>query len=135
MKNYEKPVVVVDSEIAEGVYAASGYSSGCYTVTANIHQRPETGRGDYRIQVIATHTATDHHSTGQELTVNFNQPVTYNGVTSSTIKVTYDYHNNNPEYNIGFGDLIVTSDPGLEVTSASMGCNRTCSQHDGLGNY
>ena len=41
MKDYVKPVVLVNEELAEGVYAASG--SDCYTVTTNIHQRPETG--------------------------------------------------------------------------------------------
>lgn len=48
MTDYKKPVVVGCDDVAEGVYAASG----CYTVTTNIHQRPEFGRGDYRIQVM-----------------------------------------------------------------------------------
>ena len=43
MTDYKKPVVVGCDDVAEGVYAASG----CYTVTTNIHQRPEFGRGDY----------------------------------------------------------------------------------------
>lgn len=51
MTDYKKPVVVGCDDVAEGVYAASG----CYTVTTNIHQRPEFGRGDYRIQVNARH--------------------------------------------------------------------------------
>lgn len=41
MTDYKKPVVVGCDDVAEGVYAASG----CYTVTTNIHQRPEFGRG------------------------------------------------------------------------------------------
>lgn len=40
MTDYKKPVVVGCDDVAEGVYAASG----CYTVTTNIHQRPEFGR-------------------------------------------------------------------------------------------
>ena len=44
-KNYTKPIVTIDSGMAEGVYAASG----CYTASAYIHQTPENGRGDYRI--------------------------------------------------------------------------------------
>lgn len=43
-KNYTKPIVTIDSGMAEGVYAASG----CYTASAYIHQTPENGRGDYR---------------------------------------------------------------------------------------
>ena len=50
-KTYSKPVVTIDIGLAEGVYAASG----CYTVSAYIHQKPETGRGDYRIQLNGQH--------------------------------------------------------------------------------
>lgn len=57
MTDYKKPVVVGCDDVAEGVYAASG----CYTVTTNIHQRPEFGRGDYRIQVNAVFC--DSHNT------------------------------------------------------------------------
>lgn len=38
MVKYSKPMVIVDQGLAEGVYAASG--TGCYTVTAKIHQTP-----------------------------------------------------------------------------------------------
>ena len=55
MKKYSKPVVSVDNGLAEGVYAASG--AGCYDASAYIHQTPETGRGDYRIQVNGKHNA------------------------------------------------------------------------------
>ncbi|MCD7717014.1 MAG: hypothetical protein LUI39_11280 [Lachnospiraceae bacterium] len=133
---YAKPVILADDEISEGVYTASG--TDCYTVTTNIHQRPETGRGDYRIQVNAAHSAT-HHSTAQVLVISFNLPVTYvssNGSLqssdgTSTLSVAYNYHNNGSD-NIGLGDLIVTADEGLSVTGAYMTCNMTCSQHDGL---
>ena len=47
MKKYEKPIVTIIENQAEGIYMASG----CYTTTATIHQRPEIGRGDYRIQI------------------------------------------------------------------------------------
>ena len=72
MSKYVKPVISLDEGMAEGVYAASG----CYTVTTNIHQKPETGRGDYRIQVNGVHAA-DHTKKAQTLTITFNQEVTY----------------------------------------------------------
>ena len=56
--------------MAEGVYAASG----CYTASAYIHQTPENGRGDYRIQVNGKHNA-DHTKEAQVLTISFNQNV------------------------------------------------------------
>ena len=124
MKQYFKPVVSVDNGLAEGVYAASG--AGCYTATANIHQTPQTGRGDYRIQVNGKHNA-DHTKEAQVLTISFNQNVTYvsggakliSGDGTPTLKVKLTYHQN-PTDNIGLGDLVVTSDAGLAIAGVSI---------------
>ena len=127
MSNYSKPIVSIDNGIAEGVYAASGAAStGCYETTAYIHQTPETGRGDYCIQVNGKHNA-DHTQESQILTISFNQNVTYvsggagliSGNGTNTLKVKLSYHQN-PTDNIGFGDLVVTSDAGLAITSVSI---------------
>lgn len=137
MTNYEKPVVLANEEIAEGVYAASGAGGDCYTVTAYIHQTPETGRGDFRIQVNAVHAAgDDHHSGKQTLILYFNQPVTYSssngtlasGDNTSELHIDYSYHNNAYD-NIGLGDVVVTSDAGLAVNNAVLICNHDCGQH------
>lgn len=124
MKQYSKPVVSVDNGMAEGVYAVSG--AGCYSASANIHQTPETGRGDYRIQVNGHHNS-DHTKEAQVLTISFNQNVTYvsggaelisgNGTSTLTIKLSY---HQNPIDNIGFGDLVVTADAGLAITGVSI---------------
>lgn len=122
MSKYEKPVVEIDTGMAEGVYAASG----CYTATAKIHQRPETGRGDYRIQVNGQHSA-DHTNDAQTLTISFNQDVTYkssqgtlaSGATGRTLVINYTYHNNQND-NIGLGDLCVESEAGLAITGVSI---------------
>ena len=124
MREYAKPVVTVDNGLAEGVYAASG--AGCYTASANIHQRPETGRGDYRIQVNGQHNA-DHTKDVQVLTISFNQNVTYvsggagliSGNGTPTLKIKLGYHQN-PNDSIGLGDLFVTSDAGLEIIGVSI---------------
>lgn len=136
---YEKPVALANEELMEGVYMTSGDTAGsdCYTVTANIHQRPETGREDYRIQVNAQHAADDgHHSGEQHLFLAFNQPVNYSssngklvsGDGTSVIEIKYDYHNNATD-NIGLGDVVVTSNAGLSITSAKLTCNFDCGQH------
>lgn len=126
MKQYSKPVISVDNGLAEGVYAASGSSDGCYTASAYIHQTPQTGRGDYRIQVNGKHNA-DHTKEAQVLTISFNQNVTYvsggagliggNGTPTLTVKLAY---HQNPSDNIGFGDLVVTSEAGLAITGVSI---------------
>lgn len=142
MKNYVKPVVLSNDELAEGVYAASGAGGGdCYVVTPYIHQRPEEGSGDYRIQVNCMHQAVDgHHSTAQVLVIYFNQPVQFVGVNgadgvlaggdgTSALTINYSLHNNAYE-NFGLGDVIVNSEAGLTVTGAVLRCNYTCDQHD-----
>ena len=139
MKNYVKPMVVANEGLAESVYMASGAQVGpdCYTVTYNMHQRPQNGRGDYRIQFTAGHNATDgHHAGAQWLTIDFNQPVVYKesngrcigGDGTATIVIEFNYHNNAND-NIGLGDVVVESDAGLAVNSASMSCNYDCGQH------
>lgn len=122
MKRYDKPSILVNEELSEGVYAASG----CYTVTTQVHQQMQTGRGDFRIQINGKHDA-DHTKEKQTLTISFNMPVDYktsNGTlvglgTGTTLVVDYAYHQN-PTDNIGLGDLIVVADPGLEVTSVKL---------------
>lgn len=119
---YSKPVILTNKDMAEGVYAASG----CYTATAYIHQKPETGRGDYRIQVNGKHNA-DHTKETQWLHISFNQPVTYkssqgtleSGDGTNTLTIRYNYHQN-PTDNIGLGDLCVQSDAGLAITAVSI---------------
>ena len=137
MSDYKKPVVLLNEELAEGVYAASGavggglVNSDCWTVSAYIHQRPETGRGDYRLQVDCTHLNPDHHRSSATVTIVFNQSVTVtnpgnNAFTvsgsGSVISVGFDVGTSNPNEHRGWGDLIVTSDAGLEVVSVGITC-------------
>ena len=123
MRKYEKPIAVVNSNLAEGVYAASG----CYMATASIHQTPDGGgHGTYRIQVNGKHDA-DHTKEAQTLTITFNQSVTYessNGTltsaaTGTTLVIDYKYHQN-PQDNIGLGDLVVTSGAGLAINDVKI---------------
>lgn len=124
MEKYSKPMVIVDQGLAEGVYADSG--AGCYKASADIHQKPDIGRGDYRIQVNGQHNA-DHTKEAQTLTISFNQNVTYvsggagviDGNGTPTLRVKLGYHQN-PSDNIGLGDLVVTSDAGLAITGVSI---------------
>lgn len=137
---YKKPVVLLNDDLAEGVFAASGSSyldPECYTVTHKNHQVPEAGRGDYRFQVDAVHKAADnHHSTEQILTIFFNQPnvqyVSSNGTllscNGSSVVIKYNYHNNGTD-NIGLGDIVVTADPGVAIIDMALSCNHACGQH------
>lgn len=120
-KTYERPVVLANQTLAEGVFLASG--TDCYTTTAYIHQSPETGRGDFRIQVNAKHDADHNSKNNQCLHISFNQPVIYkssqgnleSGDGTCTLDIAYAYWNNYTD-NIGLGDVVVESDPGLAIT-------------------
>lgn len=122
MKNYKKPMIIVNDELSEGVYAASG----CYTVRTSVRQDQQEGRTDYRIQVDGVHKA-DHTNNKQTLTISFNMPVEYkfsNGTliglsTGTTLAIEYAYTQNRTD-NIGLGDLVVSADQGLEVTSVTL---------------
>lgn len=134
MKNYVKPVVLANEELAEGVYAASG---DCYTVTGYIHQVPEEGRNNYVAQFNGVHAAADgHHSGAQTLIITFNQPVKYvqsagtlaGGDGTNVLSINYNYHNNAND-NIGLGDVYVEAGEGLAILGAVLTCNHDCGQH------
>ena len=104
-------------------------TGSCYTATARIHQPPETGREDYRIQVDAIHGG-DHTTDLQTVKIAFNQPVQWvscnaqgaalvSGSGTNQLTFTTTYHQN-PTDRIGFGDLVVTSDGGLAVTDIEV---------------
>lgn len=127
MKNlYEKPTIIVDTDFSEGVYMASG---SCYVASGYITQRPETGRGNYCIQINGRHdsTGSDRHTNdAQTITVTFNQNVTHSsggrlqsGNGTTTLVLAYTYHNNATD-NIGLGDLYVESSAGLSVISVTI---------------
>ena len=143
MKTYVKPDGVVINKVSEGVYAASGSSTtggsdrvtkegACYTTTAYIHQTPEEGRKDFRIQVNAVHNTT-HATDSQRLVISFNVPVNYqssngslfSGDGTNELTISYAYHNNATD-NIGLGDVVVTrvdkEETGLLITDVDMKC-------------
>ena len=139
MNNYVSPVIFDNDELAEGVYATGSGGSECYIVTGDIHQKPETGRGDYRIKINALHEA-NHDATHQVMTIHFNQAVVFSscaeGTLSSgngtdTLVINYAYHANHGPENHELGDLVVTSEPGLAITGISMDCDKTC-EHNSL---
>lgn len=121
---YERPIIIENEELTEGVYAASGV--GCYTASAYIHQRPEFGRSDYRIQLNAVHNA-DHTNNKQTLTITFNQNVGYissngtlvTGNNTNTLIIEFNYWQNEID-NIGLGELVVNSDEGLAICNVKL---------------
>ena len=66
MKNYEKPIVMINEDMAEGVYAASG----CWTIYTTFGNRVES-EGYSNFRVIANHNSTLHISTATTIVIPF----------------------------------------------------------------
>lgn len=134
MKNYERPIVMINEDLAEGVYAHSGLTgTTCYKVIVKeIKQEMQDGRMNYCIQFDAEHTAS-HHGHRQHLVITFDRNVEWvsggtlcSGDNTKTLVIDYSYHQNYTD-KIGNGALYVyTSDATLAVVSAIMECNEEC---------
>ncbi len=128
MKTYTKPIAEKISFTYENqvVAESSTVGSSCYDVNAYIHQTPEPGRDSYVIQANGQHHS-DHTREHQVLMISFNMPVTYlksNGTLKSgdgtpTLYIDYYYHQN-PNDNIGLGELHVKAGAGLAITGVVL---------------
>ena len=139
MNNYKKPVVLLNEELAEGVYAASGAVSGgglggddCWEVKARFHQWPETGRMTYKIQTDAKHINQDHHTSNIRITYIFDHTVTfvscnggtlYGSGTGTSITIERNIGTKNGNENLGLGDVEVkTEADSLTLVGVSWVC-------------
>ena len=79
MKTYEKPVVLANEELAEGVYAASGAVSGgtCWTIVEDKDAAQEWNGSHHVFQMKITHSdAVEHISMQSTSVITFNNTVT-----------------------------------------------------------
>lgn len=71
MKKYEKPILIVNDDLSEGVYTASGCLVGRIA-----DESYEGGMGNkYRFAVYYTHETKEHTNTAQTVVVKLNAPV------------------------------------------------------------
>ncbi len=107
MKNYEKPTILKDENLSEGVYMASG-GSGCLTTTCSLEQH--LNGNQYRFRVRIQHHA-NHTNNYQTTTIVFSVPVTcisaqeyaVSGSGSSTLTITRNRFmngNDNADYDV-----------------------------------
>lgn len=139
MKNYERPIVMLNDELAEGVYAASGnsvVSEDCWVLdyVTPVHDANTIySNNGVQVQVSITHTNPENHLSSAKVTVNFNQTITAiledSAVTEATFEGTTVYittdlttYNAGPEnktYNI---TVQCNSPSTLAVVSKSIEC-------------
>ena len=133
MKKYEKPVVMINEELAEGVYAASGCFGDCYEVKIVSHN---IIGNTHVYQFDATHKVCEEHGSHcgseQVLIVKFDKNVDIKEVSTDwiswvgdgtdTLYLTYRYTQNETG-NIGLGNLTVAPSDGtdgLEIDKATL---------------
>jgi len=115
MKNYEKPVVMVNEGLAEGVYAASG----CWSTTRSDVENK--GNGWFYAYITVSH-ADVAHGNYAEMTVEFSEPVSvrfanYSQLTTGTSNV-HTFSRNEP-INAGQCNWQITIEGDAESGDAS----------------
>lgn len=130
MKDYVKPTIIHTNGLNEGVYMASGDSTDCLKILADIEYTPDMkfSGGHYSIRLTGPHNG-EHYSYRQRATITFNQNVSFYeqqggghcvGSQSGTVLVIeWDLsgYGIGPHETQGYGYLKVDSDPGLQVIS------------------
>lgn len=126
MANYEKPFVLLDEGIGEGVFMASG-SSDCWTVSARSVQDWNGSHNVFEVSAVHS-TSVVHISSNVEFKFTFSQPVTdaYSEFPSTfsgnTVVVNRNLHAN--AYNSGdrvtFKVWVKAAD---EATTKGISCN------------
>lgn len=121
MKKYEKPIVLENQEMSEGVYAASGVSSDCWQIisivaTDNIVQSDSSRE----FQIDAIHyNSSDNHYADVILTIEFSQTITsatstsglVTSVSGNTVVLSRTFETNNNGEKWGFALRVVCDSP------------------------
>ena len=134
MSNYQKPAVVLNEGLAEGVFAASG-DAECWTIDPVSVQDWDGARHVFEIRCVHS-AAVEHISSAATITLNFNSmvkyayaeagfPTTYSG---STVSVVRELHAN--AYKSGdtmtFKVFVEGNDEGTTRAMACTGATIRC---------
>ena len=125
MKKYEKPVVMINEELAEGVYAASG----CWSATGAGTQTSVAARNDWRFTISGVHSASEPHKANVYITFAFDQDISdasYSGYTKIEVsgkKAVFQLTN----YNNGVNKTENFGGAALNVTTVNAVTSLTLS--------
>ncbi len=140
MKNYEKPIVMINEDMAEGVYAASG---DCWTITTK-PTNPWSGKGQIFEVKIVHSTGLQHISTASTVVLTFNHPIVsasaqeYScSVSGNTVTITrerlgdaYD-SGDQATYNVEVCAADEATSRALVITSSSISCSKAVNVQGG----
>lgn len=135
MKGYKKPVAVINDELSEGVYAASG-SADCWTVSTTSEQ--EWNGSHHVFQVHLRHSnAVQHISSASTVTLTFSNTLTDasaefpSSFSGNTITITRTLladaykSGDNATYKVWAKAADEGSTKALYVTGATVSCTKT----------
>lgn len=142
MRNYEKPIVTLNEEIAEGVYAASG---DCWSISTVMQQ---DWTGTHRIfKIICQHsTGVEHISTASTVVLTFNHPLTSaypensafsSSFSGNTMTITRtllaDAYQSGDDmtYQVWVAAADETTTRSLAITSATITCTKSVNVQGG----
>ncbi|MCM1056189.1 MAG: hypothetical protein NC517_01060 [Firmicutes bacterium] len=141
MMNYEKPIVLANEDVAEGVYAASGAaeetSSDCWKVDVTMDQQDAGGYSTYRVKAKHSDGVT-HISSKTVVTVVFNGSVSaaeFEGsaeVSGNTVTLTRESHANAYYSGDNYDSLLKIWPKGLAVTSSGIVCTHVVNVQGGF---
>lgn len=128
MSKYLKPIVLVNEDLAEGVYAASG---DCWSVEVTSAQDDAGGYHNFRVHAVHSASA-EHISSKTVITVVFSDIVTaatFEGfdvsVSGNTVTLTRETHGNSYQSSDQFNTLLsIWSDnyKTISVVKADIVC-------------
>lgn len=142
---YQKPVILVNDDLAEGVYAASGSSTDCWEVSGGSVQ--DYNGSHHVFEISAKHSTDVTHITTQVVyTFTFSAPVTnaysesdfVTTFSGSTVTVTRNLHANgyNSGDNVTFKVWVKAADEattkGIALTSISYVCRHETNVQGGI---
>lgn len=144
MKNYEKPVVLANEELAEGVYAGSG-EGDCWTIKLTQDQVWGGGSlGGKTYRVYCEHISMQHISTASTSTIVFNSPIVAakcenfaTTVDGNTVTIYRDNHANAYTSHDEFNSLLEVkaadeaTTRALYVVSTAIKCTKTTNVQGG----
>ena len=143
MKTYEKPVVLANEELAEGVYAASGAEGGdCWTVDPVSVQDWNGSHHVFEIRCVHSNTV-EHISSASTVNLTFSSPLkdayseftcTFSG---STVTVVRELHANayksgdTMTYKVWVQAADEATTKGITCTGATISCTKTVNVQGG----
>ena len=146
MEKYVKPVVLVNEDLAEGIYAASGTgATGEYDCWSFDVQSPQDWNGSHHVFEIhlTHHLGLEHISAGTTVAVTFSQPLTSayaeyaSTVSGSTITITRELladaykDGDKVTYKIWAAAADEATTKALTVINVSLSCDKALNVQGG----